>query len=92
MTSWQCRARGSETRPAPPTHIEQHVLRSHVRRDDLQVGVEAAVRVIAVTLRRLATPAVVREPLSMKAGALSIDGVHMGCVLLGCGHHCTPHV
>jgi hypothetical protein len=37
-------------------------------------------------LCRLATPPLVRELLSMEAGALSIDGIHTGCVLLGCGH------
>jgi hypothetical protein len=42
--------------------------------------------VIAVALRRLATPPIVRELLSMEAGALGIHGIHTGCVLLGYCH------
>ena len=68
-------------------NVYKHVIWLHVGRDDLQVGVEAAVRIIAKALRHRATKAVLQRLVAVDAAMLGTHGINEG----GIGFH-SSHI
>src|SRR5262249_16522005 len=67
-------------------HVYKHVVWLHIGRDDLQVGVKAAVWISAKALRHRATKAVRRRLLAVDAATLGMHSLNEGSIGLGSSH------